>query len=95
VVLNVASLGVLAAMLCLSRRHRGEARAPAGETTPEICLHGDQIYNNPQDPALFVEKRVGLGLTFNFGKPFAWIVLALMLLVLAGMVFLAIRFTGA
>jgi uncharacterized membrane protein len=29
---------------------------------------------NPRDPALFVEKRIGLGLTFNFGNRMSWIV---------------------
>jgi uncharacterized membrane protein len=29
------------------------------------------IYNNPDDPALFVEKRLGIGFTLNFGNPWA------------------------
>ncbi|GIO56512.1 DUF1648 domain-containing protein [Paenibacillus cineris] len=33
------------------------------------------IYFNPQDPALFVEKRMGIGWTVNFGRPGAWIFL--------------------
>jgi uncharacterized membrane protein len=42
---------------------------------------------------LFVEKRIGLGLTLNFGNPVSWIVLALILLIPAGLVFLAFEFT--
>jgi uncharacterized membrane protein len=30
-------------------------------------------YYNPSDPALFVEKRVGIGYTVNFAKPAAWV----------------------
>lgn len=27
------------------------------------------IYNNPNDPDLFVPKRFGIGMTVNFGRP--------------------------
>jgi uncharacterized membrane protein len=33
------------------------------------------FYNNPDDPALFVPKRFGLGWTLNFGHPQAKLVL--------------------
>jgi uncharacterized membrane protein len=28
------------------------------------------IYYNPDDPRIFVPKRVGIGFTFNFARPF-------------------------
>jgi uncharacterized membrane protein len=41
------------------------------------------LYNNPDDPAVFVPKRFGLGWTLNFGHPQAKLVLiAILLLVL-------------
>ena len=49
----------------------------------------------PRDPALSVEKQIGLGLTLNFGNRASWIVLALMLLIPAGLVFLAFELTKA
>ena len=46
--------------------------------------YGGFFYNNPDDPALFVPKRFGLGWTLNFGHPqskrFLIAVLVLMLL---------------
>ena len=30
------------------------------------------FYVNPNDPRLVVEKRSGLGITFNFARPIAW-----------------------
>jgi uncharacterized membrane protein len=36
------------------------------------------LYVNTQDPALLVEKRFGVGYTFNFGHPIAWLLLALL-----------------
>ena len=41
---------------------------------------GGIFYNNPDDPALFVPKRFGLGWTMNFGHPRAKLVLLGMLL---------------
>ncbi len=36
------------------------------------------FYSNPEDPALLVPKRFGIGWTLNFGNPWSWVVLALM-----------------
>ncbi len=33
------------------------------------------IYFNPRDPSIFVEKRIGVGWTVNFGHPLGWIIL--------------------
>jgi uncharacterized membrane protein len=93
--LHGASLCFLAAMVWLSLRRRVEPSAEAGEITPESCWHyWNQFYYNPQDPALFVEKRIGLGWTFNFANRLSWIVLPLTLLIPIGLVFLAIKFTN-
>jgi uncharacterized membrane protein len=46
--------------------------APAGDRTPDECWKGGVIYYNPADPAVWVEKRFGIGWTFNFGNPRAW-----------------------
>jgi len=44
---------------------------------------GGLIYYNPDDPALFVEKRFGVGWTFNFARPTAWLfILAVILIIL-------------
>jgi len=31
------------------------------------------LYYNPTDPAVFVEKRFGIGMTINFARPVAWL----------------------
>ena len=46
-----------------------------GEATPDDCWYLGGIYYNPQDPAVFVQKRMGFGFTVNFGNRWAWIVL--------------------
>lgn len=50
------------------------------------------FYYNPDDPALWVGKRLGIGWTLNFAHPASWFILAAMLLlpiaaIAAGIVF--------
>jgi hypothetical protein len=48
--------------------------APIGDRTPDACWKLGLIYYNPDDPAVLVEKRFGLGWTLNFGNPRSWVV---------------------
>ena len=41
------------------------------------------FYSNRDDPAVLVPKRYGMGYTLNFGNPWSWAVLALILLLVA------------
>lgn len=54
-------------------------RTPTGSHTAPINddshwkLGG--IYFNPQDPSIWIEKRMGIGWTVNFARPMAWVFL--------------------
>lgn len=48
-----------------------------GDRTPDECWKAGMFYVNRNDPALLVEKRFGIGYTLNFGRPAAWILMAL------------------
>ena len=48
---------------------------PVGDRTPDAGWKLGLIYFNPEDPAIFVEKRIGIGYTLNFGKIRVWIIL--------------------
>jgi uncharacterized membrane protein len=37
------------------------------------------FYVNPDDPKVWVPKRYGVGYTLNFGNPWSWMALALIL----------------
>ncbi len=50
-----------------------------GDRTPDECWKWGLIYYNPDDPALMVEKRFGIGWTINFAHRGAWICLALLI----------------
>ncbi|HLY20611.1 MAG TPA: DUF5808 domain-containing protein [Bryobacteraceae bacterium] len=47
--------------------------------TPDECWKLGQIYYNPDDPALMVEKRFGVGYTINFGNRASWLLVAILL----------------
>jgi uncharacterized membrane protein len=42
------------------------------------------FYYNPKDPNLTVEKRNGLGYTFNFGHKISFVILGLILVFIVG-----------
>lgn len=56
-----------------------EVGAPIGDRTPDSAWKLGLFYVNHDDPALFVEKRFGVGYTINFGHPRAWVLLGLLL----------------
>lgn len=61
------------------------ARDPtsASDGTPDRCWKLGQIYVNPNDPALVVEKRFGVGYTLNFGNRALWWMVTAAVLVFA------------
>jgi uncharacterized membrane protein len=56
--------------------------------------YGDFFYNNPDDPAVFVPKRYGLGWTVNFGNPVGKLVLIGTLLLPLVLLILNVLFFG-
>ena len=67
-------LVVLSILLPISLRKR--------QPPPDVGWKGI-FYSNPDDPALWVPKRFGLGYTLNFGNPWSWGIVALHILVAA------------
>lgn len=43
-----------------------------------------QFYVNKNDPALFLEKRFGVGWTINFARPLAWIIFLVIIMLAVG-----------
>jgi uncharacterized membrane protein len=74
---RVAPFAVIIAGTLAIRVMRREAASdgpPIGDTTPDSCWRFGRLYFNRADPALFVEKRMGLGYTLNLGNPVSWLV---------------------
>jgi uncharacterized membrane protein len=88
--------GVIVSVILLVRwQSRGlaahAAAAHPGDGTPDACWKLGQFYFNPDDAALFVEKRIGIGYSVNFARPAAWIMLIVTLLVPIVLALLTIR----
>jgi uncharacterized membrane protein len=70
---------IVAFVISLMRAGQGGARlvatdrSPIGDRTADACWIGGLLYFNRTDPALFVEKRMGIGWTVNFGNPWSWV----------------------
>ncbi|HEX3876653.1 MAG TPA: DUF5808 domain-containing protein [Bryobacteraceae bacterium] len=60
------------------------------EATPDECWKLSSVYYNRADPALFVQRRIGVGYTLNFGQPMAWV----LLLMIVGLIPAAIWLMG-
>ena len=77
------ALGFALLLLFLVIRSRRNSISTGGDGTDERRWKGGIFYVNPDDPALFVEKRFGFGWTLNFGRPMAWVMSLVLLLVIA------------
>ncbi len=53
------------------------------DPTPEECWKGGMIYYNPNDAALFVQRRDGVGFTVNLANRWSWALYGSLLLVIA------------
>jgi uncharacterized membrane protein len=78
------SVAALVALIRLQRGTPATADAPAVESgsvdgTPDDAWKWGQFYYNPDDPELIVERRFGVGYTFNFANPWSWILMAILL----------------
>jgi uncharacterized membrane protein len=60
--------------------------APVGDRTPDKYWKLGLIYINRNDPALFVEKRFGIGYTLNLGHPGTWVFLAVLVAVFVAII---------
>ena len=51
-----------------------------GDGTPDAGWKGGFVYYNPNDPALLVERRMGIGWTLNMANRWSWLILGAMVL---------------
>lgn len=70
------------------------AAAPKGQRPRDEEWKGGVFYSNRSDRALLVPKRFGVGYTLNFGNPWAWALLVLILFFAAAPLFLTWMLLG-
>lgn len=81
VLLPLVTVGLIIAMVYWSywmqSQHNKEEDPYDG--TPDKCWYGGMFYFNPDDHAILVPKRFGVGYTLNFAHPGSWLVVVLLL----------------
>jgi uncharacterized membrane protein len=88
-VLAAVLVVVLPVAMLYSGRFSRPGQPHEGDRSPDHCWKLGMFYFNPDDPALWVEKRFGLGYTINFARPAAWLLVAAILGFTAALVWLA------
>jgi uncharacterized membrane protein len=91
--LPLAFVFVLVTIVVLARLGQGGSRmsivddarvansaVPVGDRTPDRYWKLGIFYFNPDDSAVLIEKRFGLGYSLNFARPTAWIIVLLVLM---------------
>jgi uncharacterized membrane protein len=68
------TLAFVAAVIVIGYRRNADPNAPV-EATPEECWTLGTFYKNANDPAIFVQKRVGFGYTINLGNVWSYVVM--------------------
>jgi uncharacterized membrane protein len=81
-VIVLAPMVILIPLVAAMVRKMAEPGEPV-DPTPNECWKAGILYYNPDDAALFVEKRDGYGYTFNFANRWSWALLLGMALVVA------------
>jgi uncharacterized membrane protein len=84
----IITLAIIVGAIILSfTTGQGGSRIKGYQTSNGTVLNRDddkywkwgQFYFNKEDPALFLEKRFGIGWTINFARPLAWIIFLLII----------------
>jgi hypothetical protein len=74
-VLILVPIAVVIAGIWLAARASAGAGELPDDHTPNECWKWGQFYYNPEDSSILVERRFGLGYTFNFARWQSWLML--------------------
>jgi uncharacterized membrane protein len=81
-VIALSPMAILIPLILVMTDKMSEPCEPM-DPTPNECWKGSIFYYNPNDAALMVEKREGLGYSFNFANHWSWLLLLGLALVIA------------
>jgi uncharacterized membrane protein len=80
IILVLARLGQGGSRLAAAEKSSTASGVPVGDRTPDRYWKLGVFYFNPDDSAILVEKRFGLGYSLNFARPTTWAIMALLLI---------------
>jgi uncharacterized membrane protein len=75
-------MAILVPLIVVMAKKMSEPGEPM-DPTPNECWKAGVFYYNPNDAAVFVEKREGFGYQFNFANRWSWVLLLGVALVVA------------
>jgi uncharacterized membrane protein len=78
VILVLARLGQGGSRLASAQKSSTASGPPVGDRIADCYWKLGVFYFNPDDSAIFVEKRFGLGYSMNFARPTTWGIMALL-----------------
>ncbi len=81
-VILLAPLAILIPLIIALANKMSQPQDPV-DPTPNECWKAAIFYYNPNDAALFVERRDGIGYTFNLANRWSWALLLSLVLVIA------------
>ena len=96
----IVTLSIIVATLIISfkvgtvgeRLVSSKSRRPLSEESDDYWKLGGLIYYNPNDPAVFVAKRIGIGFSINLGTMAGkLIIIFILLLIFVPMIYLALN----
>jgi len=90
VMLLFAIAGIGAALWMVVRASAEPNDAPP-DNTPDECWKWGQFYYNPNDSAILVERRFGVGYTLNFARWQAWLFMSVVLALVGVVLTLAFK----
>ncbi|HEX2972943.1 MAG TPA: DUF5808 domain-containing protein [Tepidisphaeraceae bacterium] len=70
--------------------HTAPAAPILGDGTPDSYWRWGVFYVNPDDPAIWVQKRFGFGYTLNMANPRSWLILGTFFLFILGILALSL-----
>jgi hypothetical protein len=82
----VVGILVLPIWMLATGRFAGPEHPGRGDRSPDSAWKLGLVYFNPSDPAVWVEKRFGVGYTLNFARATTWLLVGGMLAATAGLV---------
>lgn len=85
----VLAIVLLPVWMLVTGRFAQTGEAAPGDRSPDRSWKLGLFYYNPDDPALWLEKRFGVGYTLNFARPAAWVLIGLVIAGTAALVVVA------
>ena len=70
------------------------ARDEVPEPQNDVYWKAGAFYYNPNDPAVWVSRRVGIGYTMNFANKWSWVAMGSVLLATAALIYFASHITS-